>query len=103
MSVRKAHNTGRNHLRNVVDYYQRTSLGYREMVEMLTLGQRLVTKKRNPSSTPLHRRMRPKDRAVQIRCWLTIWAVQDTPFRRRRLASRLVGLLVLDTDCRLIM
>lgn len=24
MSVRKAHNSGRNHLRNVVDYYQRT-------------------------------------------------------------------------------
>ncbi|PKS07593.1 hypothetical protein jhhlp_006199 [Lomentospora prolificans] len=26
MSVRKAHNSGRNHLRNVVDYYQRTYL-----------------------------------------------------------------------------
>jgi hypothetical protein len=26
MSVRKAHNSGRNHLRNVVDYYQRTPL-----------------------------------------------------------------------------
>jgi U1 small nuclear ribonucleoprotein C len=26
MSVRKAHNSGRNHLRNVVDYYQRRSL-----------------------------------------------------------------------------
>lgn len=25
MSVRKAHNSGRNHLRNVIDYYQRTS------------------------------------------------------------------------------
>ena len=25
MSVRKAHNSGRNHLRNVVDYYQRAS------------------------------------------------------------------------------
>ncbi|KAF4982515.1 hypothetical protein FDECE_17496, partial [Fusarium decemcellulare] len=25
MSVRKAHNSGRNHLRNVVDYYQRKS------------------------------------------------------------------------------
>ncbi|KAJ5606341.1 hypothetical protein N7510_009122 [Penicillium lagena] len=25
MSVRKAHNSGRNHLRNVVEYYQRTS------------------------------------------------------------------------------
>lgn len=25
MSVRKAHNNGRNHLRNVIDYYQRTS------------------------------------------------------------------------------
>ncbi len=25
MSVRKAHNSGRNHLRNVVDYYQRRS------------------------------------------------------------------------------
>lgn len=23
MSVRKAHNSGRNHLRNVIDYYQR--------------------------------------------------------------------------------
>jgi len=23
MSVRKAHNSGRNHIRNVVDYYQR--------------------------------------------------------------------------------
>ena len=29
MSVRKAHNSGRNHLRNVVDYYQRTSLPLR--------------------------------------------------------------------------
>ena len=27
MSVRKAHNSGRNHLRNVVDYYQRLSMG----------------------------------------------------------------------------
>jgi hypothetical protein len=27
MSVRKAHNSGRNHLRNVVDYYQRMSPG----------------------------------------------------------------------------
>lgn len=26
MSVRKAHNSGRNHLRNVVDYYQRESV-----------------------------------------------------------------------------
>lgn len=26
MSVRKAHNSGRNHLRNVVDYYQRMRL-----------------------------------------------------------------------------
>lgn len=26
MSVRKAHNSGRNHLRNVVEYYQRMSL-----------------------------------------------------------------------------
>lgn len=26
MSVRKAHNTGKNHLRNVVDYYQRALL-----------------------------------------------------------------------------
>lgn len=25
MSVRKAHNSGRNHLRNVIDYYQRTN------------------------------------------------------------------------------
>lgn len=25
MSVRKAHNSGRNHLRNVVEYYQRAS------------------------------------------------------------------------------
>jgi hypothetical protein len=25
MSVRKAHNSGRNHLRNVVEYYQRMS------------------------------------------------------------------------------
>ncbi|KAB8236153.1 putative U1 snRNP complex component Yhc1 [Aspergillus alliaceus] len=25
MSVRKAHNSGRNHLRNVLEYYQRTS------------------------------------------------------------------------------
>lgn len=25
MSVRKAHNSGRNHLRNVVEYYQRKS------------------------------------------------------------------------------
>jgi U1 small nuclear ribonucleoprotein C len=24
MSVRKAHNSGRNHLRNVIEYYQRT-------------------------------------------------------------------------------
>lgn len=28
MSVRKAHNSGRNHLRNVVDYYQRTPLHF---------------------------------------------------------------------------
>lgn len=26
MSVRRAHNSGKNHLRNVVDYYQRTSM-----------------------------------------------------------------------------
>lgn len=28
MSVRKAHNSGRNHLRNVVDYYQRMRLTF---------------------------------------------------------------------------
>ena len=28
MSVRKAHNSGRNHIRNVVDYYQRASLSF---------------------------------------------------------------------------
>lgn len=28
MSVRRAHNTGKNHLRNVVDYYQRESPHY---------------------------------------------------------------------------
>jgi U1 small nuclear ribonucleoprotein C len=28
MSVRKAHNSGRNHLRNVIDYYQRTAPPY---------------------------------------------------------------------------
>jgi hypothetical protein len=26
MSVRKAHNSGRNHLRNVVEYYQRMNI-----------------------------------------------------------------------------
>lgn len=32
MSVRKAHNAGRNHLRNVQEYYQRESAtGYRSM------------------------------------------------------------------------
>ncbi|CZS88008.1 hypothetical protein WAI453_000400 [Rhynchosporium graminicola] len=33
MSVRKAHNTGRNHLRNVVDYYQRTGLSSTQMLQ----------------------------------------------------------------------
>ena len=28
MSVRKAHNSGRNHLRNVVDYYQRVYISF---------------------------------------------------------------------------
>lgn len=37
MSVRKAHNSGRNHLRNVVDYYQRAlSLPTRDATLRLT-------------------------------------------------------------------
>jgi U1 small nuclear ribonucleoprotein C len=32
MSVRKAHNTGRNHLRNVVDYYQRMPSLYKRVL-----------------------------------------------------------------------
>lgn len=54
MSVRKAHNSGRNHLRNVVDYYQRTTNPY---ISKESGGQRLislqksVTKRRNPSLT----------------------------------------------------
>ncbi|MCJ1437657.1 hypothetical protein MMC27_007044 [Xylographa pallens] len=41
MSVRKAHNTGKNHLRNVVDYYQRTlnpSVGYKVPREKEEIG-----------------------------------------------------------------
>src|SRR5436190_8280173 len=45
MSVRKAHNSGRNHLRNVVDYYQRmqpcslpiSSLLYQTLPQLLTV------------------------------------------------------------------
>ncbi|KAI9699755.1 MAG: hypothetical protein M1836_002790 [Candelina mexicana] len=44
MSVRKAHNSGRNHLRNVVDYYQRTS----------------------PSSPPQTRTRKPADASLEI-------------------------------------
>jgi U1 small nuclear ribonucleoprotein C len=36
MSVRKAHNSGRNHLRNVVDYYQRQSMPAKERRGLLT-------------------------------------------------------------------
>jgi U1 small nuclear ribonucleoprotein C len=40
MSVRKAHNSGRNHLRNVVDYYQRARILDRHETE-LTRGSEI--------------------------------------------------------------
>lgn len=36
MSVRKAHNSGRNHLRNVVDYYERTLLQHAMRCDLAT-------------------------------------------------------------------
>jgi hypothetical protein len=54
MSVRKAHNAGRNHIRNVVDYYQRqfppntTPLKNIYPTGCLTGGQKSDTKRRNP-------------------------------------------------------
>lgn len=40
MSVRKAHNSGRNHLRNVVDYYQRKSPSPLQYHRRLDIGPR---------------------------------------------------------------
>ena len=40
MSVRKAHNSGKNHLRNVVDYYQR--MDYPELVTAHTIQSKGV-------------------------------------------------------------
>ena len=54
MSVRKAHNSGRNHLRNVVDYYQRASPPFSNSLSSTTttnpppLFQKSATKKPNP-------------------------------------------------------
>ncbi|CAI4215158.1 unnamed protein product [Parascedosporium putredinis] len=52
MSVRKAHNSGRNHLRNVVDYYQQ--IGH---------------EKPSPSSTPSPPPTPPKARPTRTRCF----------------------------------
>ncbi len=54
MSVRKAHNSGRNHLRNVVDYYQRTSppsFASPLPLSLILSTQKSATKRPNPSST----------------------------------------------------
>jgi U1 small nuclear ribonucleoprotein C len=49
MSVRKAHNAGRNHLRNVVEYYQRTQpLPFRShslSLTVLTIGTEIGQEK----------------------------------------------------------
>lgn len=75
MSVRKAHNAGRNHLRNVVEYYQRTALflcwpaatvSWRGLTYM-TL-QKSAMRKPNLSSTPSHHPTPPKAKLGQIQC-----------------------------------
>lgn len=70
MSVRKAHNAGRNHLRNVVEYYQgwyRAALSLAAApTKMLT--QRLAMRKHNQSSTPSHLHMPLKDKLRRTLC-----------------------------------
>lgn len=75
MSVRKAHNSGRNHLRNVVDYYQRTSptpipsksSPRRDLLTSPPL-QRSATKRPSPSSTPSRRPTPPRARPTRTPC-----------------------------------
>lgn len=57
MSVRKAHNSGRNHLRNVVEYYQRKWNRYYPDEELnayvcLIVLQKSARKRLSPSSIP---------------------------------------------------
>lgn len=76
MSVRKAHNSGRNHLRNVVDYYQRTTptpippkgSPRRDLLTSPPL-QRSATKRPSPSSTPSRRPTPPRARPTRTPCF----------------------------------
>lgn len=77
MSVRKAHNSGRNHLRNVVDYYQReqrpplSQAPFREATgSRLTQSrmQRSATRRPSPSSTRSHHHTPPRAKLTPTRC-----------------------------------
>lgn len=82
MSVRKAHNAGRNHLRNVVEYYQRACAPRRRAAQDADKRQKSATRRPSRSSIPSLHPMLQKDK--QIRCY-------NKPlqaFHRRFLASQ---------------
>lgn len=82
MSVRKAHNSGKNHLRNVVDYYQRMcpphsvpfsshDIPPRDHTSRLTIWlQKSVTKRHSPSSTPSPHPTPPRAKHMRTPCFL---------------------------------
>jgi hypothetical protein len=63
MSVRKAHNSGRNHLRNVVDYYQRTSphpsssSASTSLLSILQPHTDLIPPRNRPRKSPISNRL----------------------------------------------
>lgn len=75
MSVRKAHNSGRNHLRNVIDYYQRAiyplcplPVSQSVMLTPKFFPQRSATRKPNQSSTPSPPPTPPRARPTTTPC-----------------------------------
>jgi len=111
MSVRKAHNSGRNHLRNVVDYYQRerepptppthpithpklslhqkprTVSSVMTNPPFSTGAQKSATKKPNPSSTPSPPPTPPRANPAPTPCSPTRRGGQARLFRRCRLLA----------------
>jgi hypothetical protein len=81
MSVRKAHNSGRNHLRNVVDYYQRRACLHPSVPspKLTKTSQKSATRKPSPSSTRSHPHMQPKANPHQTPCSVKTPASNQCP------------------------
>ena len=98
MSVRKAHNSGRNHERNVLDYYQRMPpfipsppslpplFPVHSKSQTDSRVQKSAMKKLSRSSTPSRPHTQPKAKQGRIRCShhkaVHLWAGRDSLPRR---------------------